>query len=83
MTDSDIAKVAMASVAAVDGEIAAISVRNPQAFVISSPRRISEMERKFIKEQWDDLFARSDIARIPLVIMQDGMQVSVIDKLDS
>lgn len=64
----------------IDGEVATLTVRNPMAFVITTPKRISEDTRRRIREEWESVFLGTQFGGIPVLILQDGMQLSVVDK---
>jgi len=59
---------AIANAVGVDGEVATITTRNPQA---SSWNR-----------QWKEIFAGTPLARIPLVLMHSGMEWAVVDQVE-
>ena len=73
---------AIAKAVGVDGEVATITTRNPQAFVINSPRRVSSEEAAHWNGQWKEMFAGTSLAKIPVVIMHNGMELSVIDQVE-
>lgn len=66
--------------AGIDGEVATISAANPQAFVLTSPALISLAHREAIRKQWQELFQGTIYAKTPVVILQGGMHLSVVDQ---
>ena len=68
--------------AKIDGEVATISPRNPQAFVITTPVELSIDELEKLRQQWRQVFEGGDFARTPVMLLQNGMQLSVVDKVE-
>ncbi len=68
------------AVKAVDGEVATLSPKNPQAFVITTPNRLSWEQTDNLREQWKAAWKGSEYATLPVLIMQEGMQLSVVDQ---
>lgn len=69
------------AVKVVDGEVATISPRNPQAFVITMPQAISKATIDALREQWEQLWKGSPLAKIPVIIMDGGAQLQIIDEV--
>lgn len=63
----------------IDGEVATISPKNPQAFVITMPFSIGDEMREKLDANWKEKFANTPLANVPLILMQGGMELSVID----
>lgn len=68
------------SAVSVDGEVATLSTANPKAFVITTPKVLSDTRFLQLREQWKHAFAGTPYADVPVVIMQDGMELQVIDQ---
>lgn len=68
------------SAVGIDGEAATVSAANPQAFVIKTPRVLSDTRFLQLREQWKQAFVGTPYADVPVVILQDGMELEVIDQ---
>lgn len=73
---------AIAKAVGVDGEVSTITTRNPQAFVISSQKRVSSEEASSWNRQWKEIFSGTPLAKIPVVLMHNGMELSVVDQVE-
>lgn len=68
--------------ASIDGEVATVSPRNPQAFVITSKKLLSSDAILKMKAQWSEIFRGTEYANVPVVVMVGGMELSVIDQVE-
>lgn len=67
------------SAVGIDGELATMTPRNPQAFVLSSPGKIAPCHLEAFRYHWDRAFAGTELANVPVIILQMGMKLEVID----
>jgi len=73
---------AIAKAVGVDGEVSTITTRNPQAFVISSQKRVSLEEASTWNSKGKEIFAGTPLAMITLVCMHGGMEFLTIDQVE-
>lgn len=66
----------------IDGEVATISAANPQAFVLTIKKKICLAEQCAFRQQWAELFKGTPYENTPVVLLTDGMQLSVVDQKD-
>lgn len=73
------AGIGILSAVGIDGEVATLTPKNPQAFVITTPHRMSPEMCQRLHEQWKKTFRFTDLADVPVLLMENGMQLSVVD----
>lgn len=66
--------------AGIDGEVATLSPVNPQAFVIRTPATMTQESAMNLRKTWNEIFAGTAIASVPMIILTQGMTLEVIDK---
>lgn len=69
--------------AGIEGTVATLDVSNPQAIVLKFPGRLTSEHRKILNEQWKRMFRFSQIANVPVVVLDGGVDIAVIDKKDA
>jgi hypothetical protein len=74
------AGIGILSAVGIEGEIATMTPKNPQAFVITTPKCLSTASRDYINAEWKRAFKGTELENVPVIVMTDGMQLSVVDK---
>ncbi len=71
--------IAVLSAAGIDAEVATVTPRNPQAFIVTTKARLSTDARMILRDEWKRIFKGTDIENVPVLILQDGMTIQVVD----
>jgi hypothetical protein len=74
------AGIGILSAVGIEGEIATMTPKNPQAFVITTPHILTEKHREWLVADWKRAFRGTPLQDVPVILMTGGMQLSVVDK---
>jgi hypothetical protein len=73
------AGIGVLSAMSIDGEVATISPKDPQAVVITLSSKLSLEEKKQLMDGWKSAFSGKPLGSIPLIILDPGAKLEVID----
>lgn len=73
---------AVLSSSRIDGEVATISARNPQALIVNTRSRLTPEQLAAIKREFERAFRGSAFANVPVIVLPNDIQLEVIDRID-
>jgi len=65
----------------IDGEVATITTKNPQAFIITTERQLSSHAVECLRKQWNETFLGTAIEKVPIVLLPYACKLEVIDEV--
>lgn len=73
---------AVLSAVGIDGEIATVSAKNPQMFVIRVRGVLPSEAARRLRDQWKLITRGTSMEKIPAIVLEEGASIEVIDKVD-